>query len=108
MESLRVDLAGKSFYVRDLKPVRAGLGKAPAAFPLVIVQRLFFSDTYEVDVDGSGRILIPDVLRTAAGLARELVFLGAGDRIEIWDAERWKARKAKIAGGYAKIASEIF
>lgn len=71
-------------------------------------QRLFFSDTYEVDVDGSGRILIPDVLRTAAGLAREIVFLGAGDRIEVWDAESWKARKAKIAGGYAKIASEIF
>ena len=70
-------------------------------------QRLFFSDTYEVDVDGSGRILIPDVLKTNAGLTREVVFLGAGSRVEIWDAERWKARKNKIAGGYATIASEI-
>jgi MraZ protein len=70
-------------------------------------QRLFFSDTYEVDVDGSGRILIPDVLKSSAGLTREVVFLGAGSRVEIWDAERWKTRKSKIAGGYATIASEI-
>ena len=70
-------------------------------------QRLFFSDTHEVDVDASGRILIPDVLKSAAGLTREVVFLGAGSRVEIWDAEQWKTRKNKIAGGYAKIASDI-
>ena len=70
-------------------------------------QRLFFSDTYEVDLDGSGRILIPEGLKTAAGLEREVVFLGAGTRGEIWDADRWKIRKNKIVGGYAKIASEI-
>lgn len=71
-------------------------------------QRLFFSDTYEVEVDGSGRILIPEVLKEAAGLEREVVFLGAGSRVEIWDGERWTSRKKKIAGGYAKIASDIF
>ncbi len=70
-------------------------------------QRLFFSDTYEVDLDGSGRILIPEGLKTAAELEREVVFLGAGTRVEIWDADRWKIRKSKIVGGYAKIASEI-
>lgn len=71
-------------------------------------QRLFYSDTYEVDVDGSGRVLIPEVLKQAAGLNREVVFLGAGSRVEIWDAEKWDARKGKISGGYTKIASDIF
>lgn len=72
-------------------------------------QRLFFADTYDVDVDASGRILIPEVLREAAGLKRkgEVVFLGTGNQIEVWDADRWQARKQKIAGGYSKIAEDI-
>ena len=70
-------------------------------------QRLFFSDAHEVEVDGSGRILIPDVLKTAINLKREVVFLGAGSRVELWDAERWANHKKKIAGGYAKIAADI-
>ena len=71
-------------------------------------QRLFFSDTYEVEVDGSGRIVIPDELRKNAQLKKEIVFIGAGSRVEIWDAEAWASRKRKIAGGFAKIAAEIF
>jgi MraZ protein len=71
-------------------------------------ERLFFSDTREVEVDGSGRILIPDVLKTSAKLKREVVLIGAGRRVEIWDVDIWKNRKSTIASGYAKIAAEFF
>ena len=71
-------------------------------------QRLFFSDTHEVEVDGASRILIPDVLKEAACLKKEVIFLGAGTRIELWDKGRWQTRKQEIAGEYAKIAEDIF
>lgn len=71
-------------------------------------QRLFFSDTHKVEVDSAGRVLIPDVLREAACLKKEIVFLGAGTRLELWDKDRWDSRKQEIAGEYAKIAEDIF
>ena len=39
--------------------------------------------------DRQGRVTIPPLLRTYAGLDRDVVVIGAGDRAEIWDAETW-------------------
>jgi len=70
-------------------------------------QRLFFADTYEVNVDSSGRVLVPEGLKQTAGIAKEAVFLGAGNRVELWDAEKWNSRKAEITGGFEEIAADI-
>ena len=40
-------------------------------------------------IDGAGRILIPQELREYAGLGRSAVFLGQGNKFEIWDAQAW-------------------
>ena len=71
-------------------------------------QRLFFANTYEVTVDGSGRILVPEGLKKRAGITREIVFLGAGSRIELWDAKQWESREAKIGGDYESFAETLF
>jgi MraZ protein len=70
-------------------------------------QRYFFGQTHLVEVDGSGRILIPENLKQAANLKREVIFLGSGTRIEIWDADHWNMRMQKIRGAYAKIAKDL-
>ena len=43
-----------------------------------------------VEVDKQGRILIPAKLRMAAGLEKEVVFVGVLSKIEIWSKERWE------------------
>jgi MraZ protein len=48
-----------------------------------IRRRLF--DSYDVDIDKSGRIQIIEELREFAGLSKECVVLGQGGYIEIWD-----------------------
>jgi MraZ protein len=70
-------------------------------------QRYFFGQTQLVEVDGSGRILIPEMLKQAANLNREVVFVGSGTRVEIWDAGCWNTRMQKIRGAYAKIAKDL-
>ena len=40
-------------------------------------------------IDGAGRILIPQELREYAGLGKSAVFLGQGNKFEIWDAQAW-------------------
>ena len=40
-------------------------------------------------VDRQGRILLPSVLRDFAGLEKEVVLVGVGSRIEIWNKVTW-------------------
>ncbi len=46
----------------------------------------------EVDIDRSGRILIPPILREAAGIERDVVINSVLNRIEIWDSPSWDKR----------------
>ncbi|MBQ0018701.1 MAG: division/cell wall cluster transcriptional repressor MraZ [Clostridiales bacterium] len=49
--------------------------------------RKFFSSAVKCDLDAQGRILIPQQLKDYAHINKELVTLGAMDKIEIWAAE---------------------
>ncbi len=53
------------------------------------LQRFFFSNAFDAELDSQGRILLPLGLRQYAGLQKEAVIIGAGGRAEIWDAARW-------------------
>lgn len=53
------------------------------------MQRLFFSTAKECQLDKSGRLVIPENLREAAGIKKDVVFVGVFDRAEIWSAEKW-------------------
>ncbi|MCL1815422.1 MAG: division/cell wall cluster transcriptional repressor MraZ [Treponema sp.] len=50
--------------------------------------RLSFS-TSEAEIDKTGRIMVPQKFRDHGGLSKDCVILGAGIRIEIWDAVRY-------------------
>ena len=41
------------------------------------------------EVDKQGRILLPAVLREFAGIEKDAVMVGVGNRIEIWSKESW-------------------
>jgi MraZ protein len=53
------------------------------------LQRLMVGHATEVDIDGHGRILLSRELREFAGLQKQAVLLGQGNRFELWDEERW-------------------
>jgi len=53
------------------------------------LQRLMVGHATEVDIDGHGRILLSRELREFAGLEKQAVLLGQGNRFELWDEERW-------------------
>lgn len=55
------------------------------------LQRFFFSGAAEVTVDKQGRVLLPQHLRDHASLTKDVVFVGASSRAEIWDSEKWES-----------------
>jgi len=62
--------------------------------------RLFFGASDEARVDGQGRITIPQRLREAVGISKEVVVLGVRDRMEIWDRETHERYERSFAGAY--------
>ena len=53
--------------------------------------RFFLSGAVECEIDKQGRFLIPTNLRETASLQKEVVIIGVGTRIEIWDKEKWNS-----------------
>ncbi len=56
-----------------------------------LTRHSFFANSFGVEPDRQGRILIPAQLRSYAGLDGAVVVAGAGEWLEIWDPERFEA-----------------
>jgi MraZ protein len=46
---------------------------------------------YEVKLDKQGRFVIPEVLADYAEIKDEVVFVGLGDRVEVWPDKIWSS-----------------
>lgn len=51
--------------------------------------RKFLSSAFESEEDGQGRVLLPKELIAHANITKNLVFVGVGNRVEIWAEEVW-------------------
>lgn len=69
--------------------------------------RLMLAGAQEVEVDALGRVLIPDYLKTYAGLGKHVIIAGVYDRLEIWDRERWAQYKAAAERNTDAIAEKL-
>jgi len=72
------------------------------------IQRLFFSSSHRIQLDGSGRLLIPEELRRFAGLEREAVMVGSMDRAEIWALEAWESFEQANAAAFDELGGVLF
>jgi len=60
-------------------------------------RRAFIGSAVDVEIDSAARILVPPELRTAAGLVnKEVLLIGNGHVLELWDAARHAAEEAKL------------
>ena len=70
--------------------------------------RVFLSGASDEVPDKQGRISIPPALRQYAGLDRDVTVIGAGTRIEVWDAAAWESYLSEQESAYAATAQEVF
>ncbi len=58
-------------------------------------RRIFLGNAMDVEMDGSGRVLVSPELRADAGITRESILLGMGSYLELWDAQTYAVKEAE-------------
>lgn len=53
-------------------------------------RRYFLNGATYVEPDTAGRLLVPPNLKSHADLQKDIVLVAAGDKIEIWDSNKYK------------------
>jgi len=57
------------------------------------LQGLLIGHATDVELDGHGRVLLPQVLREIASIERKAVLIGQGNKFELWDEQTWSDRR---------------
>jgi len=86
-----------------------GFGKIIIS-PVRDIDRFIMASAFEVSLDRQGRFVLPEELRKYANVLDEVVFIGLGDRVEIWAIEAWskleEISESKAAAAIEKIAKK--
>ena len=83
----------------------------PALNPAVKrFQRLMLGYATDLELDGNGRMLLPQPLRDYAQLDKKLVLVGQGNKLELWSEGLWLAERDKAlvdSGPEAELPAEL-
>jgi MraZ protein len=56
---------------------------------------LLIGHATDLELDGNGRILLPQLLRTHAKLEKNALLVGQNNKFEIWDPLTWESERAQ-------------
>jgi MraZ protein len=70
------------------------------------LQRNFFRRIAEVELDGAGRLLIPKSMAKYARLEKEMMLVGMGNRIELWNTEMYEEFIINDNQEFSKLAQK--
>ena len=71
-------------------------------------RRQFLAGATEVEMDSAGRLLLPGTLKEYADLSKEIILASAVDKIEIWNAEKYKLLfENDTSEDFSRLAAEV-
>lgn len=70
------------------------------------LQRNFFRGNTQVELDNNGRFLIPKTMLRYASLDKDVIVVGMGNRIEIWNPETYEEYLIQDPGEFSKLAEK--
>lgn len=75
-------------------PIESKIQQLPSFNPAARrIQRLLIGHATDVELDGSGRILLPQYLREYAKLDKQAVLIGQGNKFELWSESVWAEKR---------------
>lgn len=72
-----------------------------------ILARQILANSSEIELDKANRILIPDVLTKLANLKKNVIIIGLGNKLEVWDAKAYAKFQAETDSKFEAVAERI-
>lgn len=69
--------------------------------------RLLLSGANEVELDLLGRVLVPENLKDYAELGKDVVVVGAGNHLEVWNQEKWEKYRERTEKEIGEMAEKL-
>ena len=71
------------------------------------MRRRFHGGSFDEKLDSAGRVRLPKHLIEHAELEGPCVIVGAGDNLEIWDADSWSRAQKELDAAAVEIAESL-
>ena len=81
-------------------------GRNPIADDTIKLQRFFFANAHETELDAAGRIMVPPPLMDHGGFDKEIVVSGLGRFFELWDRAAWATENASLPEHVARMTAD--
>ena len=71
------------------------------------VSRFYQGNSFDIELDASGRVTLPPPLLAHSGIEKEVVVVGVGDHLEVWGAERWRSVQAALDAEIGEVTERL-
>ena len=71
------------------------------------LSRFYQGNSFEIPLDGSGRVTVPAPLLAHAGVEKEVVVVGVGDHLEVWGRERWESEQKALDSEIEEVTERL-
>ncbi len=95
------------FTDEDFRALDEQLKAQPMLDPNAVrLQRFFSGEAVDAAVDSQGRVAIPSNLREYSGIEKEVMIVGAGNRIEIWSKAGWDSMTSFLSDDLIRASAK--
>ena len=70
------------------------------------LQRNFFSGTATVELDNNGRFVVPKSMLTYAGIDKDVILVGMGNKVEVWNPTVYEKHQIQDPSELSKLAEK--
>jgi MraZ protein len=82
-------------------------GRSPISPEARDLKRFFFNYSHDTELDSAYRVMIPPTLMDYAGLEREVVVVGSGECLEVFDRARYAGYREDVLTRVPDIAAKL-
>lgn len=69
--------------------------------------RFFMHNSFDAELDASGRVTLNPALLEHAGIEREVMVAGSDDHVEVWDRGRWSSDQKQLGEEVFEMAERV-
>ena len=71
------------------------------------LSRFYQGNSFDIELDASGRVTLPPPLLAHSGISKEVVVVGVGDHLEVWAKERWQQQQDALDAEIGEVTERL-